>query len=200
MKRLPASLRTVSRKIKTGIVYTLFLALSLVPARYLFGQGALLSAEMKEEEAVVNLRMVEAREKRLVENAFQGRTSRVYFDFRIYRRTKGVAALFGDRIEKEQSITKQGHWDPFSSQFIITSSDGASWRALRPNDYLDSLLSVEDYLVELPHNRGDYYLLARIRLKEINLQVPFNLLDPILPETRVTSPWVRWEFSFGEEI
>lgn len=195
MKRLSASLRTVSRKIKALHAIMLFSALPLP----LFPQGALLSAEIDQDRALVTLRLVDAREKQLVSNAYQGRSSSVRFDFRIYRKSRGMAAILGDRIEKEQSITKQGYWDPFTKSFVVTGSDGSSLTTPRPEDYLDKLLGLESYFVNLPGNRGDYYLLARVQLKEINLQVPFSLLDPVLPETRVGSPWVRWEFSFGED-
>lgn len=176
------------------LLWLFFAAATAAPA-----QGALLSAFLEDEAAVVSLTMVETSGKQLVRSAYDGQSAGVSFDLRIYRYGSGPGGLFGDRILLEREIEKTGGWNAFTGRFEITCSDGSQWTGARAEEYTRQLLSLDGYAIPGVWDRGDAYLLARVRLKSVLLEVPFNLLDPFLPETRTMTPWVRWDFRFGAD-
>jgi hypothetical protein len=141
--------------------------------------------------------MVETPEKLLVKNAYEGQIAQVRFDFRVYQRSRGLVGLFGDKILQEMSIEKTGGWDPFTGRFFIRETDGETWTTARAEEYTGKLLSISNVSLEGVADIEDAYLLARAGLKQVRLRIPFNLLDPLLPETRMVTPWVRWDFDFG---
>jgi|GEM_PF-5857950 len=180
----------------TGLFWCM---LFLLVAQTAAGQGALLTARLKDDVAVVSLSMVEASEKLLVKSAYDGQMAQVRFDLRIYHKGKGFLGIAGDRIIREKSIEQYGRWDPFSGRFIITDTEGHQWTTPRAEEYTRRLLSLSDTVITGIARDEESYLLARVGLKRVKLQVPFNLLDLFLPETKIVSPWVRWDFNFGEQ-
>jgi hypothetical protein len=192
------SSKRASRKSRLFAVISLFsLACCSIPAAA--AQGALLSAYLDDDRAVVSLEMVETSEKILVKNAYDGQVAKVTFDLRIYRHSRGLSGLLGDRIILEKQLEKYGRWDAFTGRFEIEDSDGSIWTTSRADEYTGKLLSLSGVSIPGSWDRDNSYLLARISLKRILLQIPFNLLDPFLEETRIRTPWVRWDFSFGAD-
>lgn len=175
------------------------LILFLLAAKAVSAQGVLLSASMQENYAKIRLDLVDIEEKMLVDNAVRGQHSEVRYDLRLYRKNSGLLGIFGDSIISEKQIVKEGYWDPFSSLFVVEDSRGGRKNSPRPKEYIRMLLSLEESRIEIPPENGSYYLLAKIKLKETQLAVPFKLLDPFLEETSISAPPAQWDFSFGEQ-
>ncbi len=192
------SSKRASRKSRRFTVVFLFI-LACCSISSAAAQGALLSAWLEEDKAVISLKMVETSEKILVKNAYDGQVAKVTFDLRIYRYSRGLSGLLGDRIILEKQLEKYGRWNAFTGRFEIEDSSGSVWTTARAEEYTEKLLSLSEVSLPGSWNRDNSYLLARISLKRILLQIPFNLLDPFLEETRIMSPWVRWDFSFGAD-
>ena len=133
----------------------------------------------------------------IIQSLDSGLRSEISFEIRLYRETRGVRALFGDRLLREESITFQGKHDSFENTYQIFSSDGIE-SFTDPREFMNNYYNLYSAAVPFhPEEDERYYLLARIVAQETKLVPPLNLLTPFLRGNRTVTAWRRVDLPCG---
>ena len=129
----------------------------------------------------------------VIQSLEAGLRSEISFEIRLYRVTVGLRSLFGDRLIREDSVTREGKRDSFESTYQIFSSSGITSFS-DPQVFLDSYYSLHAFSVPFnPRDGQRYYVLGRITAQETKLVPPLNLLTPFMKEYRTVTDWQRYD-------
>jgi hypothetical protein len=142
----------------------------------------------------VNAELHAVDEERLLGSLSDGLESTVTFELRLYRRARGLWALFGDRLVGRESVRRTASMDFLDGRYILVDEGGEVRRYPRAEDFVRHFLSLHALRLPWPAASvaaaGGGYLLARARLEYVRLEAPLNIIGLFRPTAAVTE-WRR---------
>lgn len=181
----------------------LILALILIAPCAAKAQSLEISVERSSTESPVFLsgRVVDAPEDELWESVDQGFQVEVAYTVRLYRESTGLFRFLGDRIIEDIKPARIGEFDPFTKLYLI--HDTGTGRTIRSNDrnaFLEDLLRIDRIPLEIPRERGSYYILAGAEISPIKLKPPLTILSIFSKRNRYQTDRHRADVPYGEVI
>lgn len=134
-----------------------------------------------------------------------GLESRITFTLRLYEERRGLAAVFGDALLDERTVSRVAFYDALSGRFVVEEDgDAAAYRdgaALAGGFFRLGGLVLGDGDVE-PAGRAAAgrdgagrpaarYVAARVQYDPVRLSPPLTILSLFGVAGRVTTAWVR---------
>jgi hypothetical protein len=127
---------------------------------------------------------------RILDSLGDGHRSEVIYETRVYRRNKGLAKLFGDRLIGETTTVYDARRDELNEWYVVTVDGMHEHTFVREEDLVRFFLTLSDRRIVLDEiGEGEIYLLCRSQIEPIKLVPPLTLMTFFIPELRITTPW-----------
>jgi hypothetical protein len=126
---------------------------------------------------------------------WDGLRAEITFQLRLYRRSSGVFAFFGDRLLRERQVYQVASFDFYENRYKILRDNRITGEYAAETEFLDAFFSLPEIdLGEInTGDGGDYYLLARVRMMPVKIIPPLNIITLFSTDTVFTTPWVEAE-------
>ncbi len=166
--------------------------MSRAPAVILLFLFVLSSAGAQEPQIEFSFGVDGYSQSRIIESLLNGHRSEVLYEFRLFRKARGIGTIFGDRLLKEDMVSYVARWDALDEHFLVLI-DGIEERVFGDiKSFLEFFLSVRNHVMRLSNNLNDgEYLLCRWRIQPIKLVPPLTLMTLIKPDLQIISSWQR---------
>jgi len=128
-----------------------------------------------------------------------GLESRITFTVRLYERRVGLAALFGDALLDEISVSRVAFYDALAGRFVVEQDGEPAAYADGPS-FADGFFSLRALALDGGTRTGTEeaagrgrtrYVAARAQYDPVRLSPPLTILTLFGVAARVTTPWVR---------
>jgi len=164
---------------------TALLVIALLP----FG---LMAAGAENSAIVFSFCVEDYPSSRIIESLREGHRSEVHYEFRILRRAKGLARLFGDKLIKKEETTYVARWDALDENYVVLVDESVERVFADAGSFLRFFLSVDSHRVSLPETLSDDdYLLCRWSIQPVKLVPPLTLMTLIKSDLQTISSWQR---------
>jgi hypothetical protein len=131
-------------------------------------------------------------ESQILESLLNGHRSEVRYEFRIFRRARGLAKIFGDKLIKEEERLYIARWDALDESFVVLVDQSTELVFNDAPSFLDFFLSIDNRRMFIPEGlHEEDYLLCRWRIQPIKLVPPLTLMTFIKSDLQTISPWRR---------
>jgi len=125
----------------------------------------------------------------LFDSLARGQTAEIRYEFRLFRETRGILSLLGDRMLLEEMVVYRAWYDEFDAGYILETSAGevpcSSFEELQSR-----LAGAEVVFCTAPSaDEGRLYIRVRATVIPRKLSPPFTLLEPFYPENHITDGW-----------
>jgi len=126
---------------------------------------------------------------RLLESLAEGLESSVTFELRLYRKTRGLRSLLGDRLVAQTAVERRASMDFLDGRYILVEEGGETRLVSGAEDFVREFLVLR--ALRLPWTAdADAYLIARARLEYVRLEAPLHIVALFRPTAAVTE-WRR---------
>jgi hypothetical protein len=144
---------------------------------------------------LVSVELTGADRPRLLAALGRGLESAVTFELRLYERTSGLRALFGDRLVGKKDLARRASMDFLDERYILDEEGGETRQHSGAEDFVADFLSVRS--LRLPWSaRAGTYLIARAHVDYVRLEPPLHIVNLFRP-TGATTVWRRVELGGG---
>ncbi len=130
---------------------------------------------------------------RLLASLAEGLEASVTFELRLYRRTSGLRALFGDRVLAQLEAQRRASVDFLDDRYILHDVGGETRRHATSEDLVSDFLNIRSLRLAWPADSRTY-LLARARVEYVRLQAPLHIVS-LFRRTSSVTPWRRFEIA-----
>jgi hypothetical protein len=167
----------------------------MLPSVYVGAQEARLDAVLRGRTVFGAVEYVGPHSQQVLASLWDGLRAEITFQLRLYKRSSGVFAFIGDRLLHEKRVYKIASFDFYENRYKIRKGDSVEGEYAAETEFLDAFYSLrETELGEIEiGDRGDYYLLARVRMMPVKIIAPLNIITLFSSETVFTTPWVEAE-------
>jgi hypothetical protein len=185
--------RTSSRRSNAKI--PLILILLLLPSVYANAQQARLDATLRAGKVYGSVEYLSSHTQEVLASLREGLRAEVTFQFRLYRRNRGIFSFLGDRLLLERRVYQTAAFDFYENRYKIKRDGDDLGEYAGETEFLDAFFSLPE--IELGEieaaDTGEYYLLARGRMMPVKIIAPLNIITLFSSETAFTTPWVEAE-------
>ncbi len=141
----------------------------------------------------VDARVTGVDQARLLASLREGLEASVTLELRLYRRTSGLRALFGDRVLAQRQLQRRASVDFLDDRYILHDIGGETRRHAASEDLLSDFLNVRALHLAWSADARTY-LIVRARVEYVRLQAPLHIVSLFRPTASVT-PWRRVEIA-----
>lgn len=163
--------------------------------------NTVLSARMDNFELKVTAALEWDESQEFIPSLNDGFKSEISFQFRLYKKAKGLFAFLGDQLilEKEESYT--GYRDFFSQTYVIQKKNSGYSEYGSIFDFLKNYFVISNYrLAEINRdNFSEYYVQARIGLSPVKFEPPLHIIT-LFGSMNLTSGWIRSDINASEGL
>lgn len=190
-------LKTDLRRSRTRYCLIFLLFFLLVTASpCLFAQQTRFEVVKTEQSYLITLELRNIDTQELLTTLKNGHTAEVTFNIRIFKKTKGLFKLFGDRMVSEFHPVHTARWDIFNDHFTMTKHNGTSHTYESVESFLSAFLTLQNFTIadsyEPPRH---YYAAGSVLLNTMKLVPPLTILAPFLSLRQKSAGWRRHELS-----
>jgi hypothetical protein len=128
-----------------------------------------------------------------------GLESRITFTVRLYERRAGLAALFGDALLDEISVSRVAFYDALAGRYVVEQDGEPAAYADGPS-FADGFFSLRGLALDggtraggeaAPGRERTRYVAARVQYDPVRLSPPLTILTLFGVAERATTPWAR---------
>ncbi|HUX14387.1 MAG TPA: hypothetical protein VMW87_15270 [Spirochaetia bacterium] len=134
-----------------------------------------------------------------------GMRAEVVFTIQIYRHPGGIIRLLGDRLVQEIRITREGRWDAYGGQYVVSSSVGPEIRTRNVDDFTSDFFHLTNFLLPWSFLRSGQtdsespaYMMMRLQVRPMKLVSALAILSFLRLEKEISSTWVRIPIPEGD--
>ncbi len=117
----------------------------------------------------------------------------------------GIIRLLGDRLVQEIRITREGSWDAFGGQYVVSSSLGPEVRTRSVDDFVSHFFRVTNFLLPWSFLQGGEadsasptYMMVRLQVRPMKLVSALAILSFLRLEKEISSDWERIPIPEGD--
>jgi hypothetical protein len=147
------------------------------------------------ENTGISVQVIDPPEREILESLRSGTRSEILFHVKIYREKTGAGAFLPDKLLAEYQILREASYRRQEESYLV--SEGILFSSFRDEDSLmQAFLTLRDFTIPASvlgetDPEENVYILVRVRLSTVKLLPPLTILNLVLPESRLVSPWPR---------
>ncbi len=133
--------------------------------------------------------------KDLLSGLKRGLTAEIVFQFRLYKKNRGIVSFLGDRLVGEMKEERIAKYDVFEKRFCVYSDGKLLGQAKTALDFIDIFFQLQDFKFGIVNEReiDDIYLHGKVTYIPVKLKPPINIVMFFTSLGNISTKWRKIE-------